>query len=262
VAEALYRVRCALSPVPAQLLAVDEVLRGHGVHLLKDEARTTVAVLAIGGTELVLKRFREETLVRVLEVLALGSGAMRVWEGAARMRAAGFPAPEIVAVLERRRLGLPTRSCAVARRVPGMPLDELWRARRGAARRALTVAFADYLRRLHQAGLYPQDLRGANILVASETPAIFVLVDLDRVRRYRRVTWRRRRKNLVQVHRSVGRGAARSEGLRFLRRYLGTASHEDLGRAALEILRLGKVKDAEYFRRRTAAASRAGGGCG
>jgi hypothetical protein len=260
--ETLYRVRCSLGPVPAQLLAVDEVLRGPDVHLLKDDARTTVAVLAVGGTELVLKRFREGSLVRVLEVLALGSGAARVWQGATRMRAAGFPVPEIIAVLERPRLGVPTRSCAVARRVPGMPLDELWRVRHGAARRALAVAFADYLRRLHQAGLYPQDLRGANVLVSSETPAAFVLVDLDRVRRYRRVSWRRRRKNLVQVHRSVGRNAARSYGLRFLRRYLGNASHDELGRAALEILRLGKVKDAEYLRRRTAAAARASEGCG
>jgi len=260
VADTLYRVRHSLGPVPAELLAVDEVLAGERVHLLKNAARTTVAALAVGGAELVLKRFREDTLVRVLEVLALGSGAARVWQGATRMRAAGFPVPEIIAILERRRLGAPTRSCAVARRVPGAPLDELWRARRGAARRALTIDFADYLRRLHQAGLYPQDLRGANVLVSSEAPATLVLVDLDRVRRYRRVSWRRRRKNLVQVHRSVGRGASRSEGLRFLRRYLGNASHDELGRAAAEILRFGKVKDAEYFRRR-AATRRASGDC-
>ena len=132
------------------------------------------------------------------------------------MQAAGFAVPEPVAVLEDRRLGVAVRSCAVSRWVDGAPLDEIWRSRRGAARRSLTLAFADYLRRLHAAGLYPQDLRAANVLVANENPPVFVLVDLDRVRRYRRLSWRRRRKNVVQVHRSVGRGAPRRESVRFL----------------------------------------------
>jgi hypothetical protein len=262
VPERDYRVRQVCGPLPPQLLAIDEVLAGDRVRVLQDGSHATVAVLPVDGTELVLKRFRDGTLTRVFEVLALGSSAARVWWGAACLRAAGFPAPEVIAVLERRRLGIAIASCAVTRRVPGLALDELWRARRGAARRALTIAFADYLSRLHEAGIYPQDLRGANVLVPCEQPPVFVLVDLDRVRRYRRLSWNRRRKNLVQVHRSVGRGARRSEGLRFLRRYLGAVGHAELARAATEIVRLGRVKDAEYARRRGATALRASGGRG
>ena len=116
--------------------------------------------------------------------------------------------------------------------------------------RTLTIAFADYLRSLHAAGLYPQDLRAANVLVARENPPEFVLVDLDRVRRYRRLSWRRRRKNVVQVHRSVGRGAPRRESLRFLQRYLGNPSPSELRRVAAELVALGERKDAEYARRR------------
>ncbi len=248
--EACYRVRQALGAVAPELLAVDRVLAGRGVQILKNGERTTVVALTLGGSELILKRFRDRKLREVLETLALGSGAARVWSGAARLRAAGFLAPEILAVLEQRWLGVPVRSCAVARRVPGTPLDELWRARGGGARRTLSLAFADYLRRLHEAGLYPQDLRGANVLVTSESPPVFVLVDLDRVRRYRRLSWRRRRKNIVQVHRSVGRGASPTTGLRFLRRYLPEASRSELRRAATQIVAAGRVKDAEYARRR------------
>ena len=245
-----YRVVRSSAPVPADLLDVDAMLASPRTRILKESARTTVGVVTIAGADLVLKRFRELGPTRVFDVLALGSGAMRVWSGAARLRHAGFAAPEIVAVLERRRFGICVASCAVSRWVPGEPLDHFWRAVRGAARRTLTVAFADWLRRLHAARLYPQDLRGANVLVTGGDRPEFVLVDLDRVRRHRPLSWARRRKNVVQVHRSVGRGAPATDRLRFLRHYLGTVSRAELRRIVREILDLSRIKDAEYARRR------------
>jgi hypothetical protein len=158
-------------------------------------------------------------------------------------------------VLERRRFGILLRSCAITRLIAGPGLDVLWRMRVGAARRRLSDAFADWLRALHAAGIYPQDLRAANVLVTGEDPPRFVLVDVDRVRRYRRVAWRRRRKNLVQVHRSVGRGASLAEAARFLRRYLGPAAAGRVRAVGAEIARRGRVKDAEYARRRAAVAA-------
>jgi hypothetical protein len=259
MAEGRYRVRRSVGPVPAELLALDAVLADGRARVLQESPRATVAALVAGGAELIVKRFREGTAGGALEALVLGSRAARADRAAARLRAAGFAVPEIVAVLERRRLGVPARSCTVARRVAGARLDELWAARHGAARRRLTTGFADWLRRLHGAGFYPQDLRAANVLVAGEDPPAFVLVDLDRVRRYRRLRWRRRRKNVVQVLRSVGRAAPRSERVRFLRRYLGTADRGALRRAAGELLRLGARKDAEYASRRRRAARRAEG---
>jgi hypothetical protein len=249
-----YEVR--YGTIAPELQAVESVLGAPATRVLKASARVTIAVAASPNGALVLKCFRDDGLVRILEVLALGSRAHRVWRAAALMRGAGFAVPEPIAVLEDRRLGLAVRSCAVSRWIDGTPLDELWRARQGAARRCLTIGFADYLRRLHAAGLYPQDLRAANVLVAGENPPQFVLVDLDRVRRYRRLSWRRRRKNVVQVHRSVGRGAPRRESLRFLQRYLGNPTRAELRRIADEIAAMGRRKDAEYARRRGLALPR------
>lgn len=259
-AERRYRVRRARAPIPAELLAVDDVLARDTTRVLQVGERTTVGAVQSREGELVLKRFHERTLARVLETMALGSGAARVWRGAERLAAAGFETPEILAVLERPALGLPVWSCAIARHVSGPSLDVLWRSRTGAARRRLTIAFADYLRRLHAAGIYPQDLRGANVLVPCEDPPRFVLVDVDRVRRYRRLSWRRRRKNLVQIHRSVGRGAPPRDALRFLRRYLGVPVAGALRDAVVDVLRLAATKDAEYAGRRSAAAARARSG--
>jgi hypothetical protein len=254
VAERPYRVRHGA--VGSALTAVETVLAAPDTTVLKESPRVTVAVVPTPGGRVVLKRFRWDGIVRFLEAMALGSSAARVWRAAALMRGAGFAVPEPLAALEDRRLGVALRSCAVSRFVEGQALDVLWRARAGAARRALTVAFADWLRRLHAAGIYPQDLRAANVLVAAENPPAFVLVDLDRVRRYRRLSWRRRRKNVVQVHRSVGRGAPRRESLRFLRRYLDDPPAAELRRVAAEVVALGRRKDAEYARRRGLAAPR------
>ncbi len=265
-AEQCYSVRCARGSVPADLLDVDAVLARDETRILQSGARTTIGAVTHDGAELVLKRFHEHTWARVLETMALGSGAARAWRGAARLADAGFEPPAIVAVLERRRLGVPLWSCAVAQYVPGPSLDALWRTCAGGARRRLTIAFADWVRCLHGAGIYPQDVRGANVLVPSEDPPRFVLVDVDRVRRYRRLSWRRRRKNLVQVQRSLGRAASLRDRVRFLRCYLSAAPaplaspSPARGRGAVrrvgsEILRHADVKDAEYARRRTAAAA-------
>ncbi len=234
----------------AELRAVDQLVAAPTTRLLKEGSRATVVAVDTAEGTLVLKRFHDAAPLRVLVALALGSTAHRVWQATVLMREAGFPVPELLAALERRRFGVPVRSCSVTRWIDGPPLDVLWRSRHGAARRALTIAFADYLRHLHAAGLYPQDLRAANVLVAREHPPLFVLVDLDRVRRYPRLSWRRRRKNVVQVHRSVGRGAPRREGLRFLTRYLGNPGAAEVRRVATEIVELGRRKDAEYARRR------------
>lgn len=246
--EGPYRVR--QGQVPSDLCHVERVLADPATCLLKDSARVAVARRRVGGRELVLKRFREGSPLQLAESLFVGSGAARVWHAARLMRGAGFAVPASVATLERRRAGLVVASCAVTEWVAGTPLDDLWRARHGAARRAVTLGFADYLRRLHAAGLYPQDLRAANVVVSDAEPLRFVLVDLDRVRRYRRLSWPRRRKNLVQVHRSVGRGAPPREALTFLRRYLGDPARAELHRVAAEIVGLGRRKDAEYSRRR------------
>jgi lipopolysaccharide kinase (Kdo/WaaP) family protein len=242
--------------VAPALLAVEDVLVAPAARIVKDGSRATVAVVPTAEGPVVLKRFRDDTPLRLIVTLALGSSAERVWRAIALLREAGFPVPEALATLERRRLGVTVRSCSVTSFVAGPALDELWRARAGAARRSLTLGFAEYLRRLHAAGLYPQDLRAANVIVPSENPPVFVLVDLDRVRRYPRLSWRRRRKNVVQVHRSVGRGAPRRESLRFLRHYLGNPSVAELRRVADEIVGLGLRKDAEYARRRGSAAKR------
>ena len=74
------------------------------------------------------------------------------------------------------------------------------------------------------------------------TPESMVLVDLDRVRVYRHLSWQRKLKNLVQVEFSL-RGQSRfAERLTFLRAYLGPVDRAELVRTAREIFAARRLK--------------------
>jgi tRNA A-37 threonylcarbamoyl transferase component Bud32 len=244
----------------APLTDPETLLNNPAARILKRSERRTVARVVVNGRPLILKLFDESSAVHRLESSAVGSAASRAARSALRMQRGGFPVPELVAVLERGRRLRRQRSCLVTIAIDdGIAADEMWRKLEGRAKARFMYSFARYVSDLHARGLYPQDLWPRNILVQPEGNRWrFVLVDLDRVRSYAEVSWRRRLKNLVQIERSLGREASDGERLRFLRAYFGAASEAELKRVGAEILRASQRKDAEYARRRR-RASRAHG---
>ena len=84
-------------------------------------------------------------------------------------------------------------------------------------RRAALSAVAECVRRLHDAGLFTSDMQETNLMLDDAEGTLRIhFVDLDGFRRLARVSWQRRRRNLVQLDRSVGRFMSRPERLRFL----------------------------------------------
>jgi tRNA A-37 threonylcarbamoyl transferase component Bud32 len=79
---------------------------------------------------------------------------------------------------------------------------------------------------LHKQGLYHNDLKDANILVqptVSGDTEHFYLLDLEGIRRYRKLNRRRQIKNLVQLNRTLGKYLRAANKVRFLEGYLGPA---------------------------------------
>lgn len=77
---------------------------------------------------------------------------------------------------------------------------------------------------LHRQDVYHNDLKDANILVrpdASGRSEYFYLLDLEGIRRFRKLNWRRRIKNLVQLNRTLGQYFRATDKLRLLQSYLG-----------------------------------------
>jgi tRNA A-37 threonylcarbamoyl transferase component Bud32 len=227
---------------PEALLA-----RGDTRMLKHRDAGRTVGLVALGGAGWVVKLYEEHGLVDWFERLAFGSPAARAAEGIERMRRAGFETPELVAVLETPP-GAASRSVLVTRAIAdGDRADEAWEHLGAADRLRFAAELGSYVRDLHGRGVYPQDLWMTNLLVvATDDRWRWILVDLDRVRVYRRLTWKRRLKNLVQIERSLGRAAADEERARFLQAYLGPVSGEELRRIGAQIIDAGRRKDLQH----------------
>ena len=116
----------------------------------------------------------------------------------------------------------------------GKTADAYWReelltmkGKEGLRRRNCFLgALGELFRCLHKQGLYHNDLKDANILVqlgAGGSAERFYLLDLEGIRRYRKLNRRRQIKNLVQLNRTLGKYLRAADKLRFLEGYLGTA---------------------------------------
>jgi len=109
----------------------------------------------------------------------------------------------------------------VERRLPNL-LEPL----RSRIRRDLAKSLAIMTARLHNAGLLHQDFHPGNVLVrfATETTPELVMIDLDALRRTRKVTWKLARQNLALLNHFFWLRSSRADRYRFLRAYLAGRS--------------------------------------
>lgn len=140
-------------------------------------------------------------------------------------------APELLAVAERRRFGIPSASCIVTRAVPDSMdlrtyLSAVWAQLCASQRRArfdeLSALLVAQLQRAHAAGFFHHDLKWRNLLVQG-APGQLQLFWIDAPRAQRR-RWRQRRGAVVDLS-GLARVAlsvtSKFQRMRFLRAYLG-----------------------------------------
>jgi tRNA A-37 threonylcarbamoyl transferase component Bud32 len=145
---------------------------------------------------------------------------------------AGIPTVTPVAAVENRRCGIVYESFFISEEiVNGKTADAYWNENlqlKGRevfnGRLAFLRQLAGLFQALHAEQIYHGDLKDANILVAAQHSGRSIslfLLDLEGVRRYARLSQRRRVKNLVQLYRTLGRYLSPSQRLFFLKCYLG-----------------------------------------
>lgn len=218
------------------------LLRLPSCQLIKDQSKVTVGIVvpvnlqghreATAALPIYVKRYNVFSLrVRVMSLFQR-SPALRALAGTRMLAAAGFRTPTPVAAVEYRCWGMLEKSFFLTVQVAGaVPADQYWWGlRRGpvAARRTFVEGLAGLFADLHAAGIYHNDLKDANVLVRVGAGGVleYFLLDLERVRRRRVLATRRRVKNLVQLHRTLGRVATLRENLYFLRAYLGQRARD------------------------------------
>ena len=241
--------------------------------IVKDEKKTKVGRLPvrIGEKEhlLYLKQFNAFSLRYRLLSLFASSRAFRSLRGAAILRDAGISTVTHMTAVENRSWGVLTKSFFISEEIAGgKTTDAYWvrelrplRGREGKdRRRGFLRDLAKLFRSLHGEHIYHDDLKDANILAARDKAAgsvAFFLLDLEGVRRYSRLSKRRRLKNLVQLHRTLGRHMRRPEKLYFLKTYLGSASGDRMLKRRLISKLLRQTHRVEVVKARQAAEARA-----
>ncbi len=213
----------SLSSIATALAAHDRAIGERAPSLLKAGPKSAVTRTALA----VVKERLEPTIVRRLERLCLPRRLRRGYENAHGLEVRGVATATPLAFVRR---GLRTftlyRDLAAFPRLDHRVRDALRHGEWGRRRqREVGDALADAAARIHRLGIWHGDWKACNFLIEERGRAIvFHLIDTDRVRFRRAVTFGQRMRNLAQLSASVPQIVSRTARLRWFRRYArGTA---------------------------------------
>lgn len=218
----------------------DRLLADRACEIIKDQKKITVGRVTLGGVSvpcaIYVKRYNVFSLRQRLVSPFIMSGALRALHGATVLRRCNILSAVPLAAIERRYWGVLTKSFFISEEITGgKTVDAYWRDDLqflpGAAgvrqRRDFLVRLGQLFQILHGHEIYHNDLKDANILAAPKQQATaFFLLDLEGVRQYVRLSKKRRLKNLVQLHRTLGRYLRGPDKLVVLKHYLGNSFAE------------------------------------
>jgi len=237
----------------------DQLLAGDKFREVKNIARNRAGFFTSEQGTVFVKRFAPRSWVEGMLERIRGSRAARSAQAAQMLTRAGFLVPEPLAACEEFSAGAIRTSWIFSEALDTARVFSRFIERGHApaeqervARRDTLAAVAECVRYLHDAGLFTSDLQETNLMLDLADGALRIyFVDLDGFRRLARVSWKRRRRNLVQLDRSVGRFMSRSERLRFLHTYLGAQWDRQPVRRLVERLMDERArKEREFMRRR------------
>ncbi len=174
-------------------------------------------------------------LKSILTGLKIRDGAENEWDKILRLEEIGIRTMTPVAFGFSRKWGLPYRSLTLTEHLYGADkLEEYLPGRFGkgrlspedlACKRRIIIETARWARRFHDAGFHHQDFYLGHIFIRPDDGGNFTLhlIDLQRVREYRKLRKSRRIKDLAQINFSATQlhCLTHTDRLRFIRAYLG-----------------------------------------
>lgn len=180
----------------------------HEAKLLKDSRTSKVAIVTLGGRNLLLKRVNIRSSLEPLKNAVRPSAVLRSWINGHSLRDRWLPTPRPLAMLHRMRHGLPAEGWLLTELVPEPE----------AAKPQAAFTLARILRQMHDRGVSHRDLKAANILLERGTDPVFI--DLVGVRLGSPPPFKQRTKELARINASFLGAITRTARLRFLRTYL------------------------------------------
>ena len=213
-----------------------------GCEIIKDQRKIKVAriKLVLGGqrSAVYVKRYNAFSWRYRLSSLFQRSDAVQALKGADILAQAGIGVSRPLAATETRSCGMLTKSFFLSEEIAGgKTADAYWRDQLAVCsgkagmrqRRRFLQNLAALFALLHQKRIYHDDLKDANIMVATgaEKGEDLFLLDFERLRTGKALTLRRRVKNLAQLNRTFGRHISATQKLYLLRSYLGADFFDD-----------------------------------
>jgi hypothetical protein len=231
----------------------DRLLTSPRCELRKFQTKVVVGRIETPRGPIFVKRYNVHAARIAIGSWLLPSPARAAFRNAVALAARGIGVPRALAAVEYRRAGMLRKSFFLTEELTGaVTADVMWgdilaiadARRRRVLRRAFARALGAFFGRLHATGVYHRDLKDVNVLVRGEPSAPeFVLLDLERVTIGAPVGRGRRMKNVVQLARTLGMQATRSDRLRWLAAYLGDVPRADRRAWIERALRAQALKD-------------------
>ena len=203
--------------------------------VLNNSRTTTVKCGTYQGERIFLKRYNFKGLKDTIKNMFRTGRAFKSARAADMLEALGVDTPEVLFACEKRVAGVLLESYIATR---GIVAVDLVKAVETHGPRDM-IAVARFIRRLHEMGILPVDLKGENLLI--QEGARVQVIDLDRLTRRRFLDMKHIARNLSYLNASFARSLSPEIRKAFLDEYLK-------GNSALETR---KLKLIEMIRRLT-----------
>ena len=167
----------------AALASPDDLFEQQGAQRLKSGNTCTVAAVQIDQRKLVIKRYNIKNFWHGLGRAWRPSRAVQAWSNAYRLRLKGIATPAVVAVMERRIVGLRRKAYLLTEYVEARDTAAFFAddAMSGQQRQQVALAIASMFYQLFCLQLEHGDCKASNVLVQGLQP---MLIDLDSMRQH------------------------------------------------------------------------------
>lgn len=150
---------------------------------------------------LILKQFLNRSPLDILKNLLLSCRAYRAFKADLMLKQYGFAVPDVVAVGQKTIAGIPVRNFLITTEITdSVPLYKILETNTS-QRQQIISQFGQMVGSMHAQNIFHGDLRFGNILVKQENGKfIFFLLDNERTKKFKKLSYRLRLKNLVQIY--------------------------------------------------------------
>jgi tRNA A-37 threonylcarbamoyl transferase component Bud32 len=149
---------------------------------------------------LILKQYLNRSLLDVLKNLLRPCRAQRAFKAGKMLKQHGFSTPDIVAAGKKTFAGITTRNFLVTSEVKdSVSLPEIL-SENTPEKCELIRRFGEIVGKMHAGNIFHGDLRLGNVLVKTNNDQfVFIFLDNERTKKFRKLPRRLRLKNLVQI---------------------------------------------------------------